>query len=358
MPMPGDSISWFLVGGLLIGCGGDNSKCSRFNAHEGSVQTEDGERVVVIDEEVLGTLASVAVNVGGDVRAFREAGRRVSDTLPAASKSKLHTMTNEQVAHAVSSVMGTSGWGKLSFERAGSVLLCVVDNAPKMDEANLAMAAWLGGFFSHLFDLQVVFLPMDKHGTFIIVNADVAEQVWVWIAETSSALDIANKLESNASAPVTSSNKFVALLKTSLSLVPREGSASQSSGLNSLGRFHVGDQVSLTGGYNGVEDWLDSGEEVIGEVSSMYLAGDELPEFYRKLVQSPETLKVIEVSLAAPVSLRGKLAKSLTLMLNPTLNDNWMMTNTQHSDPVVVIMVKNQEGTLDVIESHATLKKQ
>lgn len=117
----------------------------------------------------------------------------------------------------------------------------------------------------------------------------------------------------------------------------------------------MGGLVRLNGGYNGPADWLDGEKAVYGSISRLWMANDELPEFYRRLARTAEPLGVMEISLPAPTSVRGNRVTELTVMLNYSLNNRWEMDNTNHVDPVVVVLVKQPDGQFEPVESHAKL---
>ncbi|MCA9601590.1 MAG: hypothetical protein KC417_06190, partial [Myxococcales bacterium] len=103
----------------------------------------------------------------------------------------------EVMGHAAST-LALFGWGKLSIERWGDALIATMSNLPLLNDSQLGVAALLGGMFTYLMGDEVITLPADQNGRFILVSPDVAEQVWEWYTNGDSIESMVRRLGPSA----------------------------------------------------------------------------------------------------------------------------------------------------------------
>jgi len=149
-----------------------------FNLAQGAVRTRDGSRVLVLSDNVVGPLVSVAVR-NGDLTAVRRLGRQLGRLAARSLGRSALACSPETVLGHVGSTLALFGWGRLAFSRWGDALVATIDNLPALDDEHLGAAALLGGLFSELGGREVACVPVGE-ATFVLVDPTVAEQVWTW----------------------------------------------------------------------------------------------------------------------------------------------------------------------------------
>jgi len=168
-----------------------------FSLASGSARTRDGARVLLMSDAVLSSLVAAAVE-RGDVTAFRQLGKQLGESVVRALGSSASEAVPEEVLGHAASMLALFGWGKLTLERWGDALVASVSNLPELNDSHLGIAALLGGMFSYLMNEEVITLPADQTGRFILVSPAVAEQVWEWYTAGDSLESIVRRLGSAA----------------------------------------------------------------------------------------------------------------------------------------------------------------
>jgi len=168
-----------------------------FDLSKGEVRTREGSRVLLLSDNVFGALVSAAVRLG-DVSPVRELGRTLGGLVSESLSKDAGDSAPEEVLGHAATVLGLYGWGQLSFERWGDVLVARVDGLPALDPDGLGAAALLGGLFSTLSAMEVACVPVGGE-RFALVSPQVAEQVWGWARGGDSLAAIVDKLVGGAS---------------------------------------------------------------------------------------------------------------------------------------------------------------
>ncbi len=150
-----------------------------FDLAGGEVRARSGNRVLVLSDSVVAPLVSAAVQ-NGDLTAVRRLGRHMGEEVVNAIGPSVEDASPEVVLGHAATIVSLFGWGFLRLERWGDALLARLDQLPKLDEDHLAIAALLGGLFSALARHEVACVPVSSDGQFLLVEPQIAEQVWNW----------------------------------------------------------------------------------------------------------------------------------------------------------------------------------
>ena len=151
-----------------------------FDLATGSVKDRDGERVVVLTEAVFTPLVQSAV-ASGDLTALRELGGALGERVKALV-SGTRGASPSAVFDAIAGHLAVFGWGRLQVQRWGDALALRLKDAPAHDEHGLAVSALLGGVMSALGESDAACVPVAD-GSFLLVAAEIAEEVWGWAQE-------------------------------------------------------------------------------------------------------------------------------------------------------------------------------
>jgi len=151
-----------------------------FDLAAGSVKDRGGERVVVLTESVFTPLVQSAVN-NGDLTALRELGSALGVRVQGAIGDE-GAATPSEVFSVVAGHLAVFGWGRLEVQRWGDALALRLHGAPAHDEHGLAVSALLGGLMSTLGGDDAACVPVAD-GSFLLVAAEIAEEVWGWAQE-------------------------------------------------------------------------------------------------------------------------------------------------------------------------------
>lgn len=165
-----------------------------FNLSGGTVRTRNGERVVLLTEDVLSALVAAAAR-DGDLTPLRRLGELLGEHVLSGLDRPASLLSPEALLGHVSAVTSLFGWGRLSFERWGPALVVVLRDKPGLDEDELGAAALLGGMFSEISQRQVSCVPAGD-SKFIMVDFEVAETVWGWYKDGADLPAIVGMLES------------------------------------------------------------------------------------------------------------------------------------------------------------------
>ncbi|MGB5544945.1 MAG: hypothetical protein WCB63_03380 [Polyangiales bacterium] len=171
----------------------DPSGFYEFNLSEGMVRTRNGDRVVVLSEDVLSSLVAAAAR-DGDLTPLRRLGELLGDQVLGSLDRPASVLSAEAVLGHVSAVTSLFGWGRLAFERWGAALVVTLRDKPELDEDELGAAALLGGMFSQISQRQVSCVPTGE-SKFIMVDFEVAETVWGWFKDGADLPAIIGMLE-------------------------------------------------------------------------------------------------------------------------------------------------------------------
>lgn len=164
-----------------------------FDLASGAVHTRNGQRVLVVSDDVLGPLVAAAVSAQ-DLTPVRSLGQKLGQTVrEELGADPVHSAPHEVLTH-VAGVVGAFGWGRLGVERWGKALVVSVESLPEIDAQHLAIAALLGGLFSSLVSEEVACVPVGKEGIFLVVNPNVAAQVWAWSRQEAGLAPILARL--------------------------------------------------------------------------------------------------------------------------------------------------------------------
>jgi len=167
-----------------------------FDLATGSVKDRGGERVVVLTESVFTPLVQSAV-ASGDLTALRELGGALGERVKAMVPST-QGASPSTVFDAVAGHLAVFGWGRLEVQRWGDALALRLNDAPAHDEHGLAVSALLGGVMSALGDSDAACVPVAD-GSFLLVAAEIAEEVWGWAQEVDDVSSLVTRLSGGAS---------------------------------------------------------------------------------------------------------------------------------------------------------------
>jgi len=160
--------------------GFDAGNFYEFDLATGSVKDRGGERVVVLTEAVFTPLVQSAVQ-SGDLTALRELGSALGARVESAVGDH-GAASPSAVFDTVAGLLAVFGWGRLEVQRWGDALALRLNDAPAHDEHGLAVSALLGGLMSTLGGSDAACVPVAD-GSFLLVAADIAEEVWGWAQE-------------------------------------------------------------------------------------------------------------------------------------------------------------------------------
>jgi hypothetical protein len=164
-----------------------------FDLARGAVRTRDGSRVLVLSDDVLGPLVSMAVR-NGDVTAVRVLGRQLGDQALHSLGKPPAGLSPETVLGHTASVLALTGWGRLRFEQWGDAVVAALDGLPELDDQHIGVGALLGGVISALAGRDVACVPVGESGRFLVVDPGVAEQVWAWSKNGAELPEIVARL--------------------------------------------------------------------------------------------------------------------------------------------------------------------
>lgn len=150
-----------------------------FDLAGGEVRARSGNRVLVLSDTVVAPLVSAAVQ-NGDLTAVRRLGRHMGEEVASALGGEAGEAAPELVLGHAATVVSLFGWGRLHLERWGDALCARLEKLPQLDADHLAIAALLGGLFSALARKEVACVPVSTDGRFLLVDPQIAEQVWNW----------------------------------------------------------------------------------------------------------------------------------------------------------------------------------
>jgi len=150
-----------------------------FDLAGGEVRARSGHRVLVLSDNVVAPLVSAAVQ-NGDLTAVRRLGRHMGEEVAGSLGGDAPAASPEAVLGHAASVVSLFGWGRLHVERWGDALLARLEQVPQLDADHLAIAALLGGLFSAIARQEVACVPVTQDGQFLLVDPQIAEQVWNW----------------------------------------------------------------------------------------------------------------------------------------------------------------------------------
>jgi hypothetical protein len=163
-----------------------------FDLGRGTVRTQAGSRVVVLSDNVLAPLVSAAATQG-DLTAVRRLGKQLGEQIVANVGGSVADTDPARVLGHAASVLGLFGWGRLGLERWGDALVATLRDMPALDEAQLGVAALLGGIFTSLGGREVACVPIED-GKFLLVDPGIADRVWTWAQEGTSLAGIVGRL--------------------------------------------------------------------------------------------------------------------------------------------------------------------
>jgi hypothetical protein len=176
-----------------------NAEPVRFDLATGQVETDAGERLLLIPLSVLDELAEsegvqtasrLARGVGTAI------GRRMARKL--GSIEGVRGASLEAFVTELALQMAISGWGSPSLERWGKAMVVSVDHSPVREHA--LMAALVEGALGAAAGREVhgVVLAGDGPVRVLLANAKGAVQVRGWTAEGVSASEIIARLHGAA----------------------------------------------------------------------------------------------------------------------------------------------------------------
>lgn len=168
-----------------------------FDLAAGSVKDRGGERVVVLTEAVFTPLVQSAVQ-SGDLTALRELGSALGERVQAAVGDHA-AASPSSVFDAVAGLLAVFGWGRLEVQRWGDALAMRLHGAPQHDEHGLAVSALLGGLMSTLGGADAACVPVAD-GSFLLVAAEIAEEVWGWAQEADDVAALVARLAAGGGA--------------------------------------------------------------------------------------------------------------------------------------------------------------
>ncbi|MDQ3031533.1 MAG: hypothetical protein M3Y87_03890 [Myxococcota bacterium] len=179
--------------------GPDPAGFFEFDLAGGEVRARSGNRVLVLSDTVVAPLVSAAVH-NGDLTAVRRLGRHMGEEVASAIGSDAGDSTPELVLGHAATIVSLFGWGRLHLERWGDALCARLEKLPQLDADHLAIAALLGGLFSALAKQEVACVPVSTDGRFLLVDPQIAEQVWNWSRGGDDVPAIVGRLQSSAEA--------------------------------------------------------------------------------------------------------------------------------------------------------------
>jgi hypothetical protein len=150
-----------------------------FDLAGGEVRIPSGQRVVVMSESVVAPLVGAAVR-HGELTAVERWGRSMGEEVLRSLGGDVDSLTPEVVLGHVAAVIALFGWGRLHLERWGDALVARLDAVPRLDVEQRAIAALLGGLFSSLAHRDVACVPVSDEGRFLLLDPQIAEEVWTW----------------------------------------------------------------------------------------------------------------------------------------------------------------------------------
>jgi hypothetical protein len=165
-----------------------------FNLAQGAVRVRDGSRVIILSDNVLAPLVSVAVK-DGDLKPVRRLGRQLGEMIQESLGGSATNLPPELVVGHAAGVLALFGWGKLTMERWGDAIVARLSQLPLLDDGSLGIAALLGGVFTELFGDEVACVPIGSEmGTFVLLHPSVAQDVWAWSKEGLDVGSIVGRL--------------------------------------------------------------------------------------------------------------------------------------------------------------------
>ncbi len=164
-----------------------------FDLPQGEVRARGGQRMLLLSDTVLAPLVSTAVQQG-DLTAVRRLGRWMGDEVARALGGAAADASPEAVLGHAAAMISMCGWGRLHLERWGDALLARLEGLPALDDDQLAVAALLGGLFSSLSKREVACVPVDSTGKFLLVDPEVAEDVWNWARDGEDVPSLVRRL--------------------------------------------------------------------------------------------------------------------------------------------------------------------
>ncbi|MFO0695774.1 MAG: hypothetical protein U0230_19590 [Polyangiales bacterium] len=152
-----------------------------FDLARGTVRARSGARVLVLSDSVLGPLVSSAA-ANGDLTSVRRLGKQLGEQVVDSLGGSPDAASPEAVLTQACYLLGLYGFGRLGLERWGDALVAAIADAPELDEAQLGLAALLGGVFTSLGGREVACVPAEL-GKFVLVDPGIADLVFRWSQE-------------------------------------------------------------------------------------------------------------------------------------------------------------------------------
>lgn len=149
-----------------------------FELSDGTVRTRGGSRVLMLSASSIAPLLASAVE-HGDLTPVRKLGKELGDHVAESLGAPPGGRTTEDVLGHAAGIVALFGWGRLSMEQWGDAVAVRLEHAPSIDDRALGVAALLGGVFSRLADDEVACVPVAGD-RFVLVDPEVAEEVWGW----------------------------------------------------------------------------------------------------------------------------------------------------------------------------------
>ena len=165
-----------------------------FDLAGGAVHVRSGARVLLLSDTVVAPLVSAAV-AHGDLTAMRRLGRHIGEEVKRSLGRTPDELGADTVLGHAASVLALFGWGRLEIDRWGDALCARLTALPVLDDDHLAIAALLGGLFSSLAHHEVACVPVGSEGRFLLVDPQIAEQVWNWARQGDAVGTIVGRLE-------------------------------------------------------------------------------------------------------------------------------------------------------------------
>jgi hypothetical protein len=137
---------------------------------------------------VLGPLVSTAA-ANGDLTSVRRLGKQLGEQIVASLDRAPDESSPETVITHAAYVLALYGFGRLELERWGDALVASVLEAPELDEAQLGLAALLGGVFTSLGSREVACVPAEV-AKFVLVDPGIADVVFRWAQEGAGVAGI------------------------------------------------------------------------------------------------------------------------------------------------------------------------
>jgi hypothetical protein len=171
----------------------DPSGFFQFDLANGSVSAHGGPRVLMLSESVLAPLVRMAVEQN-DLTSVRGLGSELGTLVGRSLGGQPGARSAIEVIGHAGGILSLFGWGRLRLEQWGDALVLHVEGLPPLDEDNLAVAALLGGMFSGLCSTEVACVPIGMTARYMMVDPEIAEQVWTWAKEGSGVAAIVDRL--------------------------------------------------------------------------------------------------------------------------------------------------------------------